>query len=88
MNSLDSQKEKQWDKIFRETSGGYKQLSPYFINVFIDDKWVLANYSPKNSNLKIYSKEWNHLKSGNHICTVEIEDERGNVASEKIKISY
>ena len=57
-------------------------------NVFIDDKWVLANYSPKNSNLKIYSKEWNHLKSGNHICTVEIEDERGNVASEKIKISY
>jgi len=57
-------------------------------NVFLDDRWILANYSPKSSNLKVYAKEWEYLKTGNHVCKVKIEDERGNVAVEKIEISY
>ena len=57
-------------------------------DVFIDDKWVLANYSPKSSNLKVYSREFNYLEAGNHIFKIKIEDERGNVSIKKIKISY
>ena len=57
-------------------------------NVFIDYKWVLANYSPKSSNLKVYSSEFNYLEAGNHICKIKIEDERGNISIKKIKISY
>ena len=57
-------------------------------NVFIDDKWVLANYRPKSANLKVYAREWNYLKLGKHICKVIIEDERGNISIKTINISY
>ena len=47
-------------------------------NVFIDNKWVLSNFSPKNNRLKVTLDKYSNVVSGNHSCRVEISDERKN----------
>lgn len=47
-------------------------------NVFIDDKWVLANYSPKNGTLFVNPNETKDFAPGDHKVTVIVGDERKN----------
>ena len=47
MASIDSQKEKEWDKLLRDCSGGYKQLSDVFINLYADDKGNVRYFKPE-----------------------------------------
>ena len=86
LNVIDGKKIKGLNYLHFKISDNLSGIKKY--NVFIDEKWVLANYSPKSSNLKVYSREFNYLKSGNHICKVKIEDERGNISVKTFKIIY
>jgi hypothetical protein len=47
-------------------------------NVFIDNKWVLSNYSSKNNRLKVSLDKYANVLSGFHSCRVEVSDERKN----------
>lgn len=47
-------------------------------NVFIDNKWVLSNYSSKNNRLKVSLDKYANVLSGYHSCRVEVSDERKN----------
>ena len=47
-------------------------------NVFIDNKWVLSNYSSKNNRLKVSLDRYANVLSGFHSCRVEVSDERKN----------
>ena len=47
-------------------------------NVFIDNRWVLSNYSPRTNKLRVPLDKYSQIKSGNHQCRVEAIDERSN----------
>ena len=47
-------------------------------NVFIDNKWVLSNYSSKNNKLKVSLDKYANVLSGFHSCRVEVSDDRKN----------
>ena len=47
-------------------------------NVIIDNKWVLSNFSPKSNRLKVSLDKYTNVLPGNHICRVEVSDERKN----------
>ena len=47
-------------------------------NVFIDNRWVLSNYSPRTNKLRVPLDKYSQIKSGNHKCRVEAIDERSN----------
>jgi len=57
-------------------------------NVFIDDKWILANYYPRAAALKIKSSEWAYLSEGPHKLKAVVEDDRGNITTKSIAINY
>ena len=47
-------------------------------NVFIDNKWVLSNFSPKSNRLKVSLDKYTNVFPGDHSCRVEVSDERKN----------
>ena len=47
-------------------------------NVFIDNKWVLSNFSHKTNRLKVKLDKYSNVFPGSHSCTVEVSDERKN----------
>ena len=47
-------------------------------NVFIDNKWVLSNFSSKNNRLKVSLDKYTNVFPGDHSCKVEVSDERKN----------
>tara|TARA_B100000965_G_C19507528_1_gene720399 strand:- start:279 stop:1196 length:918 start_codon:yes stop_codon:yes gene_type:complete len=69
------QKNKNQELVFKilELQSGVDQY-----NVFIDNKWVLSNFSPKNNRLKVTLDKYSNVFSGNHSCRVEVSDERKN----------
>ena len=57
-------------------------------NIFINDKWVLAEYEPKQKRLRYYFDE-NLPKSQNFIIKVIVEDSVGNITVyESVKLSF
>ena len=69
------QKNKNQELVFKiiELKSGIEKY-----NVFIDNKWVLSNFSPKNNRLKVNLDKYTNVFSGNHSCRVEVSDERKN----------
>ena len=69
------QKNKNQDLVFKiiEIKSGVDKY-----NVFIDNKWVLSNYSSKNNRLKVSLDKYANVLSGYHSCRVEVSDERKN----------
>ena len=47
-------------------------------NVFIDDNWILSNYSYKNNKLKVPLDKYSNISLGKHRCRVEALDELKN----------
>ena len=47
-------------------------------HVYIDDQWVLSNYSYKTSKLQVPLDSYANLSPGKHKCSVIITDERKN----------
>ena len=47
-------------------------------NVFIDNKWVLSNFSYKTNRLEVNLDKYSNISSGNRTCRVEVSDERNN----------
>ena len=69
------QKNKNQELVFKiiELKSGIEKY-----NVFIDNKWVLSNFSPKNNRLKVKLDKYTNVFSGDHSCRVEVSDERKN----------
>jgi hypothetical protein len=69
------QKNKNQELIFKiiELKSGVDQY-----NVFIDNKWVLCNFSSKNNRLKVSLDKYTNVFPGDHSCKVEVSDERKN----------
>lgn len=59
-------------KIFDNLSG----IEDY--DVYIDGKWMLANYVPKRGTLTLTFDNYNKVEAGNHKLKVVVKDERGN----------
>ena len=57
-------------------------------NVFVDDRWVLSNYSHKSYKLKVPLDQYANVKFGNHQCRVEVIDERKNKSSYEFEFKY
>lgn len=57
-------------------------------NVFIDDRWVLSNYSHKSYKLIVPLDQYSNVKFGNHRCRVEVIDERNNISSYEFEFKY
>ncbi len=56
-------------------------------NVWIDDDWVLSNYSFRNNRLIVPFNEYLDIKPGLHQCRVEAKDERNNISEMKFKFT-
>ena len=56
-------------------------------DVWIDDKWILSNYSFKNARLIVPFNKYNRVESGLHQCRVEAKDERNNFSELKFKFT-
>jgi len=56
-------------------------------NVWIDDKWVLSNYSYRNNRLVVPFDKYSSVKSGLHECIVEARDERNNISELNFKFT-
>ena len=69
------QKNKNQELVFKiiELKSGIEKY-----NVFIDNKWVLSNFSSKNNRLKVRLDKYTNVFSGDHRCRVEVSDERKN----------
>ena len=69
------QKNKNQELVFKiiELKSGIEKY-----NVFIDNKWVLSNFSTKNNRLKVRLDKYTNVFSGDHRCRVEVSDERKN----------
>ena len=57
-------------------------------NVFIDEKWVLSNYSHKSYKLSVPLDQYANVKFGNHQCRLEVIDERKNKSSYEFEFKY
>lgn len=56
-------------------------------DVWIDDKWILSNYSFKNARLIVSFNKYNRVESGLHQCRVEAKDERNNFSELNFKFT-
>ena len=56
-------------------------------NAYLNDKWVLANYSPQKSKLTIASEALKRFQAGNYTLKVEVADERNNLTTKEFSIS-
>jgi hypothetical protein len=56
-------------------------------DVWIDDDWVLSNYSFRNTRLIVPFNKYNKIESGLHQCRVEAKDERDNISELKFKFT-
>ena len=57
-------------------------------NVFIDNRWVLSNYSHKSYKLMVPLDQYSNVNFGNHRCRVEVIDERNNISSYEFEFKY
>lgn len=57
-------------------------------NVFIDEKWVLSNYSHKSYKLSVPLDQYANVNFGNHLCRLEVIDERKNKSSYEFEFKY
>ena len=57
-------------------------------NVFIDDRWVLSNYSHKSYKLNVPLDQYSNVNYGNHQCRVEVIDERKNKSYYEFEFKY
>ena len=57
-------------------------------NVFIDEKWVLSNYSHKSYKLCVPLDQYANVNFGNHLCRLEVIDERKNKSSYEFEFKY
>lgn len=48
-------------------------------SAYIDDKWILASYDPKNRRLEVELKPDKIERGKRHIVVIEVEDNRGNI---------
>ena len=55
-------------------------------NVYIDDKWIVAEYDPKNARLSVILDERVISRDKRHNISVEVMDERGNI--NRLKSSF
>lgn len=56
-------------------------------NVWIDDQWVLSNYSYRNNRLVVPFDKYSSVRSGLHECRVEAKDERNNISELNFKFT-
>ncbi len=56
-------------------------------NTYINDQWILSNYSPQKNTLIIPQEELNKVTSGTHTLKVVVGDERKNITEINIPFS-
>ena len=56
-------------------------------NVWIDDVWVLSNYSFRNNRLIVPFDKYCPINNGTHSCRVEAIDERNNISELKFEFT-
>ena len=57
-------------------------------DVWVDDEWKLANYSPRAGTLTMYINDYNKINKGTHNCKVKVEDERGNFTIKTFNFNF
>ena len=57
-------------------------------DVYIDELWVLSNYSYKTSKLRVPLDKYTRITNGEHNCRLLVSDERNNKSSLDFKFKF
>jgi len=57
-------------------------------DIWVDDTWMLANYSPKTANLILTFNKYNKITKGKHKLKIKVKDERNNISEKIYNFTY
>ena len=57
-------------------------------DIWVDDIWMLSNYSPKTANLILTFNKYNKITKGKHKLKIKVKDERNNISEKIYNFTY